>query len=123
MSDPTARRGDNVQALLEAMRKDISKNGRGWAKRKMKKFLLKSYRFGVRDQTIDAIIKQLVENDQIVGKPLSPHSPLILWYPTVESNIEYERENKRGKEKEKEGEREKESETEKITEKGRSGIA
>lgn len=82
MSDPTARRGDNITALLDAM----TKSGKGWSKFQIKKFLLVRYRYGVRKQTVDAIFQQLIDNKILIAKPIKPRSTVILYYvsPTAE---------------------------------------
>ncbi len=76
MSDPTARRGDNITALLEAMQK----TKKGWSKFQMKRFLFVRYRYGVRKQTIDQILRQLLDNKIIIGKPIQPRSSVVLFY-------------------------------------------
>ncbi len=76
MSDPTARRGDNITALLDAMRK----TDKGWSKFQIKKFLWVRYRYGVRKQTIDQIFQQLIDNHIIFGKPIEPRSTVVLFY-------------------------------------------
>jgi hypothetical protein len=81
MSDPTARRGDNITALLDTMKN----TRRGWSKFQMKKFLLVRYRYGVRKQTIDAIIQQLLDNTIIIGKPIKPKSSILLYFPNPQA--------------------------------------
>ena len=76
MSDPTARRGDNITALLDAMQK----TERGWSKFQIRKFLFVRYRYGVRKQTIDQIVTQLLDNNIIIGKPIAPRSTIVLFY-------------------------------------------
>jgi len=76
MSDPTARRGDNITALLDAMKR----TKKGWSKFQMKKFLLIRYRYGVTKQTIDKILQQLFDNKIIIGKPISPESTVVKFY-------------------------------------------
>ena len=78
MSDPTARRGDNITALLDAMKR----SNRGWTKRQMKDFLFERYRYGVREQTLDMIINQLKDRSKIYAKPTRKHANIYLWYPT-----------------------------------------
>ncbi|MDH5199614.1 MAG: hypothetical protein OEW93_01900 [Candidatus Bathyarchaeota archaeon] len=78
MSDPTARRGDNITALLEEMKR----SGRGWTKRQIKSFLFERYRYGVREQTLDMIIDQLKDHALIYAKPARKGANIYLWYPT-----------------------------------------
>jgi len=77
MSDPTARRGDIISALLEEMRK----LRRGWKKEEVKNFIFERYRYGVREETLEAIFVQLKDRCKIYGKPITPNSPILLWYP------------------------------------------
>jgi hypothetical protein len=77
MSDPTARRGDNISALLDAMRQ----SKRGWTKNQMKNFLFERYRYGVREQTLDMIINQLKDRGKIYAKPIRKGANIYLWYP------------------------------------------
>jgi len=83
MSDPTARRGDNITALLDA----IKNTKRGWSKFQMKRFLFVAYRFGVTKQTIAKIIQQLIENKILIAKPISPDSTIVKYH--VNPKIEY----------------------------------
>jgi len=76
MSDPTARRGDNITALLDAMKS----RDWGWSKFQMRKFLLVRYRYGVRKQTIDQIVQQLLDNKIIIGKPIKPKSSIVKYH-------------------------------------------
>jgi len=76
MSDPTARRGDHVTALLDAMKR----SRRGWSKQQMKTFLFKRYRGGVREQTLDAIIAQLKDHTMIHARRIRKHANIFLWY-------------------------------------------
>lgn len=76
MSDPTARRGDNITALLDAMKS----RAWGWSKFQMKKFLFVRYRYGVRKQTIDQIIQQLIDNKILIAKPIKPNSTVVKFY-------------------------------------------
>ena len=76
MSDPTARRGDNITALLDTMKT----TKKGWSKFQMKKFLFVRYRYGVRKQTIDQILQQLLDNKIIIGKPIAPDSTVVKFY-------------------------------------------
>jgi len=76
MSDPTARRGDNITALLDTMKN----TNRGWSNFQMKKFLFVRYRFGVRKQTIDQIIQQLKDNKIIIGKKITPESSIVKFW-------------------------------------------
>lgn len=76
MSDPTARRGDNVTALLDAM----ERSKRGWTKRQMKDFLFDRYRYGVREQTLDSIINQLKDRGKIYAKPISKGANIYRWH-------------------------------------------
>ena len=76
MSDPTARRGDNISALLEAMKK----SKRGWTKRQIKRFLFERYRYGVREQTLDMIINQLKDHALIYAKPIKKGANIYLWH-------------------------------------------
>lgn len=80
MSDPTARRGDNITALLNAM-KDSK---RGWTKREMKTFLFERYRYGVREQTLDMIINQLKDHGLIYAKPIRKGANVYLWHVVKE---------------------------------------
>ena len=79
MSDPTARRGDNITALLDTMKR----SKKGWTKRQMKDFLFDRYRYGVREQTLDMIINQLKDRNKIYGKPTRRGSNVIYWYTTA----------------------------------------
>ena len=76
MSDPTARRGDNITAMLDAMKK----SKRGWSQFQMTKFLLVRYRFGVRKATIDGIIQQLKDSKIIISKPIRADSTVVLFH-------------------------------------------
>ena len=76
MSDPTARRGDNVMALLKAMKK----SKKGWAKSEIKDYLFISYRAGVREQTLESIFNQLKDRGLIFARTIKKHSPIIRWY-------------------------------------------
>jgi len=107
MSDPTARRGDHLTALMNAM----TESKRGWTRGEMKRFLFRRYRGGVRKQTIDGIIADLLDNNWIIGKPRTKRSNVYVYFATGQHNIEYERE------KEREREREREKEKKKTTEK------
>jgi len=78
MSDPTARRGDNITALLESM---IESN-RGWSEKQVKKFLYEKYRYGVTDQTLDKIIDQLKVYGIIYGRK-STKPPYIWFFPSI----------------------------------------
>ena len=82
MSDPTARRGDNITALLDAMK--LTPN-EGWTKNQIKKFLFIRYRFGVRKQTLDQIFQQLIDNGILFGKPIRPRSNIVKFYCTPDS--------------------------------------
>lgn len=106
MSDPTARRGDAINALLDAMRK----SRRGWSKRQIKDFLFERYRYGVREQTLDLIFNQLKDHGIIAGKPARKGSRIILWYVVRQPPSEYnvrKNEKKRKKESEKKKPKEK----------------
>lgn len=83
MSDPTARRGDNITAMLEAMKK----SGQGWTKSMMKRYLFMKYRYGVRKQTIDMIISQLTDHGIIIAKPIKRGANIYLYYVTKGSEI------------------------------------
>jgi len=76
MSDPTARRGDNIMALLEAM----NKSGRGWTRREIQDFLFVRYRMGIREETLQSIFNQLLDRGIIYGKPKTPTSNVYLYY-------------------------------------------
>ena len=80
MSDPTARRGDVLSALLNEMRK----SGRGWRKEEVKTFLFERYRMGVREETLEAIFNQLKDRDKIYAKPVKKGSPIMVWFPMQE---------------------------------------
>lgn len=82
MSDPTARRGDNITALLDHM---VAKNS-GWSKRMMSSFLAKRYRGGVRRQTIDGIIQDCIDWGWITGKSKSGARNILFYYATGEHN-------------------------------------
>lgn len=79
MSDPTARRGDNIMALL----KEMIKSKRGWTKTEMTDFLFMRYRTGVREQTLESIFNQLRDRAIIYAKPVTKHSPNLRWYVNV----------------------------------------
>ncbi|MEM2102896.1 MAG: hypothetical protein QXM22_05225 [Candidatus Bathyarchaeia archaeon] len=81
MSDPTARRGDIISALLNEMRK----SKRGWRKEEVKTFLFERYRFGVREETLEAIFMQLKDRLKIRAKPIKKDSSILLWYPVDEA--------------------------------------
>ena len=76
MSDPTARRGDNITALLEAM----EQSKRGWTRNQIKNFLFERYRYGVREQTLDMIINQLKDRGKIYAKPIRKGANVYYWY-------------------------------------------
>lgn len=78
MSDPTARRGDNITALLQAM---IDSN-KGWSEKQVKAFLFKKYRYGVTEQTLDKILLQLKEHGIIYGKQ-STKPPYVWFFPAI----------------------------------------
>lgn len=66
MSDPTARRGDNIKQLLT----EIKKSRRGMFEQEIKDRLFELYRFGITEQTIDKIFEQLKNHNVIVGTPM-----------------------------------------------------
>jgi hypothetical protein len=76
MSDPCARRGDNVMALLENM----VKSGRGWNRSEIMDFLFVRYRMGVREETLQAIFNQLKDRGIIYGKPKVPNSNIYVYF-------------------------------------------
>lgn len=76
MSDPTARRGDNISALLQEMKK--SKDG--WTGNQIKNFLFERYRYGVREQTLDQIIMQLKDRGLIYKKPIRKGANVYRWH-------------------------------------------
>lgn len=76
MSDPTARRGDNIMALLKTMKE----SKRGWSKTEMTDYLLLRYRAGVREQTLESIFNQLKDRGMIYAKTIKKHSPILRWY-------------------------------------------
>ena len=76
MSDPTARRGDNIMSLLEAM----TKSGRGWTRREIQDFLFVRYRMGIREETLQSIFNQLLDRGIIYGKPKTPTSNIYLYH-------------------------------------------
>lgn len=76
MSDPTARRGDNITAMLDAMKKSAA----GWSKGQMKRFLFERYRYGVREQTLDMIINQLKDHGLIYAKPIRKGANVYRWF-------------------------------------------
>lgn len=79
MSDPTARRGDNIKRLLSEMKK----TRRGWTENQIKNFLFGQYRYGVTEQTLDRIFNQLKDHGVIFGKQRrSP--PFVLFYPMTD---------------------------------------
>jgi hypothetical protein len=75
MSDPTARRGDNVMALLQA----IVNSGRPWKKQEMLSFLFMRYRAGVREETLESIWRQLLDRGIIYGKPISKGANIYVY--------------------------------------------
>ena len=76
MSDPTARRGDNVMGLLKTMKQ----SRRGWPKGEMLDYLFISYRAGVTEQTLERIFNQLKDRGLIYAKTIKKHSPVLRWY-------------------------------------------
>jgi hypothetical protein len=66
-------------ALLDAM----SRSDRGWFKSQMKDFLFFRYRGGVRDETLESIIQQLIDRSLIYGKP-KPGTNIFLYYVNKE---------------------------------------
>jgi hypothetical protein len=76
VSDPCARRGDNVTALLQAMQE----SKRGWTKREIKDFLFVRYRAGVREETLENIFTQLLDRDIIYGKPKTKGSNVYVYF-------------------------------------------
>jgi len=57
----------------------------GWSKFQMKKFLFVRYRYGVRKQTIDQIVQQLLDNKIIIGKPIKPKSSVVKYFVNPEA--------------------------------------
>lgn len=84
MSDPTARRGDNIMALLKTMQK----SKKGWSQSGMLDFLFMKYRTGVREQTLESIFNQLKDRGIIFAKPKSKNSPILLWYVNQQRLVE-----------------------------------
>lgn len=85
MSDPTGRRGDNIEGMLKDMREDLDENTgkqRGWSWRKMGDELFARYRFGIREQTIKSILIQLKDRGEIVPKHIRKASGarITLWF-------------------------------------------
>jgi len=80
MSDPTARRGDNVMALLQAM----VNSRRGWNKRECLDFLFRRYRFGVREETLEGIFNQLKDRGVLFAKPKAKGMNVFLWWVNTE---------------------------------------
>ena len=82
MSDPTARRGDNIKRLLEEMKS----SKKGWGETEIKDRLFELYRFGVTEQTLDKIFLQLKNHSIIRGikkECKRKHlPPTVLWYPS-----------------------------------------
>lgn len=76
MSDPTARRGDVIMALLEAM----VRSGRGWTRKEIMDFLFVRYRMGVREETLQGIFNQLLDRGIIYGKPKTPTSNVYVYF-------------------------------------------
>lgn len=76
MSDPTGRRGDNIMNLVQAMQA----SNRGWNKREMQNFLFVRYRMGVREETLQNIIQQLIDRTIIYGKPKSEGSNVYMYF-------------------------------------------
>jgi len=66
MSDPTARRADVLTSLLNAMRQ--SQGEEGWTLQEIRTFIFKRYRRGVRQETIDLAIKQLIDMGELKNK-------------------------------------------------------
>jgi len=84
MSDPTARRGDNIMAMLKAMKK----NKNGWSKRQMLDFLFLRYRAGVREQTLENIFNQLKDRGIIFAKPIRKGANIYRWHVNDERLME-----------------------------------
>ena len=76
MSDPTDRRGDNVMAMLKAMKE----SKRGWPKSEMLDYLFISYRAGVKERTLESIFNQLKDRGLIYAKTIKKHSPILRWH-------------------------------------------
>lgn len=81
MSDPTARRGDNIMALLEAMHK----SQRGWSRREIQDFLFVRYRMGIREETLQSIFTQLLDRGIIYGQPKTPGSNVFVYFVNAEA--------------------------------------
>jgi len=80
MSDPTARRGDVIMALLET----IVRSGRGWTRKEIMDFLFVRYRMGVREETLQGIFNQLLDRGIIYGKPKTPTSNVYVFFVNVQ---------------------------------------
>ncbi|MEM2975837.1 MAG: hypothetical protein QW821_05410 [Candidatus Bathyarchaeia archaeon] len=80
MSDPCARRGDNIMALLQA----IQDSKRGWTKREIKDFLFARYRAGVREETLESIFNQLLDRAILYGKPKTKGSSVYVYFVNTE---------------------------------------
>jgi len=76
MSDPTARRGDNIMALLQKM----ADSQRGWRKQDCLSFLFLRYRAGVREETLESIWRQLLDRGIIYGKPVEKGANIYLYH-------------------------------------------
>jgi len=76
LSDPTARRGDNINALLQA----IHDSRKGWSEWQMKTFLFERYRFGIREQTLHSIVKQLTDRKILIKKPIRKGVNVFLYH-------------------------------------------
>jgi hypothetical protein len=81
MSDPTARRGDNIMALLEAMHK----SQRGWLRREIQDFLFVRYRMGIREETLQSIFTQLLDRGIIYGEPKTPGSNVFVYFVNTQA--------------------------------------
>ena len=66
-----------------ALLKEMVKTKRGWTKTEMTDFLYMRYRGGVREQTLDGIFNQLRDRGIIYAKPVTRHSPNLVWYVNV----------------------------------------
>ncbi|MEM2911599.1 MAG: hypothetical protein QW146_03755 [Candidatus Bathyarchaeia archaeon] len=81
MSDPTARRGDNIMALLEAMHK----SQRGWFRREIQDFLFVRYRMGIREETLQSIFNQLLDRGIIYGEPKTSGSNVFVYFVNAQA--------------------------------------
>lgn len=81
MSDPTARRGDIITALLEEMHR----SKKGWSKKQVLDFLFARYRFGVRQETLESIFGQLKDRGILYARPVQKGSANLVWFVDIET--------------------------------------